>query len=512
MARRMLKGLGILLLAMLAIAIWLAATPLPRTKPSFEAPTLVGPVSIVDAEAGKLIPHQAIAIRNGRIARIVPAAELGPAERRALVTAGGAFAAPGLWDMHAILTRYAPATEHPVHLAHGVTRLRNILHCPAEDALNLHPCRAAKALWNRDVAAGVMMGPIVMGSGSYPVAGPGRVHPDAPNFAAAATAAEARQLVRRFGGGPSDHIKTYDGLPRASFFALTDEARRRGVEVGGHVPAAVSIEEAAASGFKAIAHARALPIGCSSREGEIMRLRSGGAPAARWMRIALASQDPAKCAALWTTLRRHEAFVSPTLITRYNETAQGVEALAGDPETSAVTPGLVELIWHEDLGAIRARPAEEERLYRDFYRASAARTAEAARAGVSLLLGTDTNDAYVAPGIGLHREIELWRAAGIPNARILKAATADAARYFGRGDRMGRIAPGHVADILFLSRNPLEDLSVLRRPGGVMIEGKLYRRRALDEALQEAKRGAASWRYTVHFLSDLIRNPFGFAS
>lgn len=507
-----LKGLGLLLLAALAFGVWLAATPLPRTAPRFATPGLLGPVTVVDVQTGRLIPDQAIAIHSGRIRSIVPVAALGSAERRSLVATGGVFAMPGLWDMHAVLTRYAPATEHPVHLAHGVTRLRTIVSCPGAQAVNLHPCPSNKAAWNGDIKAGAMMGPIVMGSGTYPVAGPAHAHPDAPEAASGATPAQARELVRAFSGGRADHIKTYDGLPRASFFALMDEARRRGVEVSGHVPAAVSVAEAAASGFKAIAHARALPIGCSSREAEIMRLRAGGAPAARWMRIALASQNPAKCASLWATLRRHGSFVSPTLITRYNETAEGVDKLSRDPEIAAVTPWPIELIWQEDLRGIRSRAPEEEALYRDYYRAAAARTAEAARAGVPLLVGTDTNDVYVAPGVGFHREMELWRAAGIPTGRILKAATVDAAAYFGRGGNMGRIAPGHVADILFLAGNPFEDLSILRRPQAVMLEGRLYRRPMLDEGLEQAQGAGASWRYAVHFLRDLLRNPLGFAN
>lgn len=512
MAKRIVKGAGLALLALLAGAVLLAALPLPRTAPRFATPRLIGPVAIVDVEAGSVRPGQAIVLAGGRIERIVPVAALAAAERRAMVDGGGAFVMPALWDMHALFTRYAPALEHPLSLAHGVTRTRNILDCPG-GGFNLHPCRADKRRWNRAVAAGTLLGPVIMGSGSYPVAGPGQRHRDSPAFAAAATAADARALVRAVPASRRgrDHIKTYDGLPRESFFALADEARRRGVELSGHVPAAVATAEAAAAGLKAIAHARALPIGCSSREAEIMRLRAAGAPSVRWMRLALASHDPARCAALWATLRRHGTFVSPTLVTRYNETAAGIADLSSDPAARAATPGLIRLIWREDVAAVEARSAADEAVYRAFYRAAAARTADAAAAGVRLLVGTDTGDIFVAPGIGLHREMALWRAAGIPTRRILAAATVDAAAYFGLSGRIGRVAPGEVADLLFLDADPLADLAALRRPRAVMQAGRLYDRATLDRAVAGAEAAAASWRYPVHFLRDLLRNPLGFA-
>jgi imidazolonepropionase-like amidohydrolase len=229
------------------------------------------------------------------------------------------------------------------------------------------------------------------------------------------------------------------------------------------------------------------------------------------MRLALGSHDPARCAALWATLRRHGTFVSPTLITRYNETAAGIADLSGDPAARAVTPGLIGLIWREDVAAIEGRDPADEEVYRAFYRAAAARTAEAAAAGVRLLVGTDTGDVFVAPGIGLHREMALWRGAGIPPRAILAAATAAPAAYFGLTGRIGRVAPGEVADLLFLDSDPLADLAALRRPRAVMQAGRLYDRAALDAAVAGAEAAAASWRYPAHFLRDLLRNPLGFA-
>lgn len=511
--RRALRALGAAALLAAAVFAALAATPLPRAEVRFSQPEWIGPVHVVDVEKGAVQRDRALRVRNGRIAAIVELARVPAAARAGMTDAGGAYVMPALTDMHAVLTRYSPALEQPLALAHGITRQRSILNCPAEGAANLYACQSDKQLWNQDIRSGGSLGALTMASGSYPVTGPARPYRDAPRAYSAATPAEARALVRLVAGQRlrPDHIKTYDGVPRASFFALMEEARRLGIEVSGHVPAAVAVAEASAAGLKAIAHARALPIGCSSREADIMRLRAAGRPAAEWMELALRTQDGAKCARLWAVLKRNGTFVSPTLITRFSETRAGMAELSSNPTAQAVTPGLIRFLWSEDVAALEARSAREEALYARFYAAAAARTAEAQDAGVLLLVGSDTNDAWVAPGIGLHQEMALWRRAGIPVRSILRAATVDAAAYFGRAGDMGRVRPGHVADLVFTVRNPLEDVATLRRPLLVMQEGRLYSRATLDGAVEVAERTAASWRYPAHFLRDLLRNPLGFA-
>ncbi|HEX8698585.1 MAG TPA: amidohydrolase family protein [Myxococcaceae bacterium] len=509
--RRMLAGLLVGLVALLA---FLAATPLPRPAATFDRPAWIGPLQVVDLETGSVAANRALRIEAGRIAAIAGMDELRPDERRSMADTGGAFVMPGLWDMHAVLTRYAPSVEYPLYLAQGVTRVRNIVNCPREGPVNLYPCQSHKRGWNAETGAGQLAGPLVMGSGSYPVAGPAQRHRDAPESFAAETPEQARELVRTLAQQPDrpDHIKTYDGLPRASFFALMDEARRLGIEVSGHIPNTVTVAEASSAGLKAVAHARVLPIGCSSKEAEIVRLREAGRPASEWMRLALDSYDPERCAELWRLLAANGTFVSPTLITRFTETQTGLRELGADPVTLASTPGIVRLIWREDTAAIETRSAEDEALFQSFYRAAATRTAEAERAGVRLLLGSDTNDVFVAPGMGLHWEIELWRRAGIPSASILRAGTIHAAAYFGLESTFGRIAPGYAADLVLTERNPLEEPGTLRTPRAVMQEGRLYQREALQRMTTDAQAVAGSWRYTIHFLRDFLRNPLGFAN
>jgi hypothetical protein len=58
--------------------------------------------------------------------------------------------------------------------------------------------------------------------------------------------------------GGADFIKVYDGIPRSAYLALADEAKRQHIEFEGHVPIAVSAQEASAAGQRSIEHLTAL--------------------------------------------------------------------------------------------------------------------------------------------------------------------------------------------------------------------------------------------------------------
>jgi imidazolonepropionase-like amidohydrolase len=501
---------ALLLLGLLGV-IGLAATPLPVPENTHLLPRWVGPVHVVDVETGSIAYGRALRIEAGRIEDVVDAASVPPAERQGWLDAGGAYVVPGLWDMHAINLRSAPAVEYPLHLSHGVTRLRSVLSCPHEAKVSLYACQREKVAWNATVRGGRMLGPLIMSSGSFPINGPERRHPDTPEVHAAATPEQARALVELYRQGPArvDSLKTYDRLSRGSFFALAEAAREAGMEVSGHVPHAVTVREAATAGMKAIAHARVLPIACSSQEAAIVEARVAGEKATTWMQLALDTYDAERCARLWEELRSRGTFLSPTLITRLNETAEGLARLRGELQERSV-PLFVGLDWREDTEEIAHRPPEEEATYTRFYRHAARLVRDANEAGVRLLVGTDTYEPLVLPGSGLHQEMALWHEAGIPPIAILRAATANAAAYHALEASHGQIRPGFVADLVFVEDNPLQRLAALRQPAMVMQEGRLYTRERLGAATERASRTARGWHLAVHLLRDFLRNPRGF--
>jgi imidazolonepropionase-like amidohydrolase len=72
--------------------------------------------------------------------------------------------------------------------------------------------------------------------------------------------------------------------------------------------------------------------------------------------------------------------------------------------------------------------------------------------------------------------LAVWRAAGIPNAHVLKCMTTWNAELLRIQDQRGAIRPGLWADVIAMPKNPLEDTEALRGVNFVMKNGKVIRR------------------------------------
>ncbi len=98
------------------------------------------------------------------------------------------------------------------------------------------------------------------------------------------------------------------------------------------------------------------------------------------------------------------------------------------------------------------------------------RLAAAIRAGVKYAVGTDGMHG------GLAREIAYLVEMGATPAAALQAATADAARVCGLGDRVGTLRKGMLADVIGVEGNPLDAPDALERVRTVILEGRVVKK------------------------------------
>ncbi len=101
----------------------------------------------------------------------------------------------------------------------------------------------------------------------------------------------------------------------------------------------------------------------------------------------------------------------------------------------------------------------------------------AADAGVTICYGSD----LLGPlGLAQTGEFAL-RAQALSPLAVLQSATINPAKMVGQPELLGQIKEGFWADVLFLNRNPLDDVTVFDRPEecvlGVMKEGRVYKSR-----------------------------------
>jgi imidazolonepropionase-like amidohydrolase/ABC-type multidrug transport system permease subunit len=101
------------------------------------------------------------------------------------------------------------------------------------------------------------------------------------------------------------------------------------------------------------------------------------------------------------------------------------------------------------------------------------------KAGVPVVTGTDSGNPLLIHGPAIHRELQLWVKAGIPELEALRAATHSAARSIRAEGRIGKIAQGHEATVLLVDGNPLQDISATERISSVFFKGERVDRQGL---------------------------------
>lgn len=89
--------------------------------------------------------------------------------------------------------------------------------------------------------------------------------------------------------------------------------------------------------------------------------------------------------------------------------------------------------------------------------------------------GTDFGANYYPPaGYGLQKEISLLSLA-IGEMEALKSVTSIAARLLNKGEKLGQLKPGYLADIVVLNNNPLLNINYIENIHSVYSNGKKVR-------------------------------------
>ncbi|PYO93956.1 MAG: amidohydrolase [Gemmatimonadetes bacterium] len=409
-------------------ALALQGSVLPR--PSQEPVVAFVDVHVIPMNRDGVLDHQTVVVRGNRIATIGPVAQMHLAAEATVIDGRGKYLMPGLGEMLGHLPNPGAGSELTenvlfLYVANGVTTVRGMQGALAHLELKAR------------IARGELLGPRLW------VPGPPLTGNAAP------TPQIGRRLVEEQQAAGFDHLEIHEGLTRETYDTIVATAKRLGMRFAGHVPDSVGVYHALESGQASI----------DQLDNYVET--AGGPDSADDRRIA--QVVAATCAAHARTV--------PTMALW--ETFLGTEdsaSLAARSELRYVPPAW-RTNWAEQLAQLRgSAPPPRERLATLALRRRILRALQTA--GCSIAVGTDSPRLYSVPGFSMVREMRSMAAAGLSTQQILRAATWDAARYFGAEQEFGSVAVGRRADLLLLNGNPLSDLANVGQRAGVMVNGR----------------------------------------
>lgn len=199
--------------------------------------------------------------------------------------------------------------------------------------------------------------------------------------------------------------------------------------------------------------------------------------------IALETYNNRKAAELFERFVKNETWQCPTLTVLRSTASLGDQSFRSDQRLKYVSRQIKERWSQRIANRNEGNYANAKRVYQKELEIVGAMR----RAGVQILAGTDTGNPFCFPGFSLHDELALLVKAGLTPIEALRSATLNPAKFLGLDQTLGTVEPGKIADLVILDANPLEDIRNTQRINAVILNGRLFDRKALDKMLAEAE-------------------------
>jgi imidazolonepropionase-like amidohydrolase len=446
MPMRIAKCLGLMMLVFMI----LPPRSNPIASPGADSAIVFKNVSVVPMDSERVLRNQTVVVKNGHIVAIDAATKVAiPVDAR-VIDGTGKYLLPGLADMHV----HTDPSDFSLFLANGITTIREMNG--SADHLK----------WRAQLASGELLGPHLFVASTL-IAGEKQRH----RHVLVTSPDQAAKVVKEFAEQKYDFIKVYDGLSRAAYDQIIQTAREAKIAVVGHIPKAVGLDHALESGQKSIEHTEQIEYAVASFDSPL---------------------SPQQADAVASQIVRANAWVTPTLASQEVLCRQGsvwFASLFDRPEMKFVDAST--LSWWSSLKQPHSHAGSAKSSRDDlggrFFSSQVALVKSLNHQNALILAGTDTPNPLLVPGFSLHDELRNLNEAGLTAFEALKAATVNPAKFLGVLAEYGTVATGKRADLMLVDDNPLQNLTTLRTPEGVMLGGKWFSRWQLKELLDQKR-------------------------
>jgi imidazolonepropionase-like amidohydrolase len=456
------------------LAVFAASAQSSSNRPSFA----IINVNVIDATGSPVQPGMTVIIQGDRIVHIGKTAKHKLPMNTKIVDAHNKFLIPGLWDMHVhtIFGDWIPGGKEvslPLFVANGVTGIRDM----GGDLDTL-------LQWRSQISAGSLLGPRMIVSGPM-LDGPKSRF---PSSVAIATAEEGRKTVDDLKAKGVDFIKVQSFITREGYFAVSEETKKVGMTLVGHVPDSIRASEAIDAGQKSIEHLTGIFEGASTAEDSFIQGSSKGP------KRYLDTYNDALATKLISRMARNHTWLVPTLVWERGQWLVDDIDYSHDPVLKYAPASWQQKSWPSFTKGILAELDTDEVSVRRRFVAKEFEIVNTMRkAGVPIMAGTDTAAAVaVLPGSSLHTELECFVQAGFTPMEALQTATLNPAKFLGLERQLGTVEKGKLANLVLLDANPLDDIGNTRKIAAVVLNGRLLERAELDQILNQVAMYASS--------------------
>ena len=416
--------------------------------------TVIRNARVFDSTVAHLGAASDVYVLRGRITEVVPA---GSPSRNAdfEIDAAGLVMLPGLFDMHGHAGRW----DGGLHLAAGVTTVRDMGSNNVELQAMLDEWRAGELLWPQIVPSGFLEG-----DSRFSSSGGIKIK----------SLDEAKSAIDWYAARGYPQLKIYNSFPREILRETVAYAHQRGMRVSGHVPAFMKAQDVVEQGFDEIQHINQVMLNfLVTPSTDTRTLERFVLPAERLASFDLNARRVREFVAL---LKRHKTVIDPTLAGfEFMKQRDGEKAERFAAVLDHLPPNVQR--WYLGGGMLIADDAAARR-YKGSYAKMVEFVGQMYKAGIPLVAGTDD-----LAGFGLHSELEIYVKAGLTPAQALQVATLNGARYSGTLADRGSITPGKLADLVLVEGDPTVNIGDLRKVALVITQGKVIYPAAVHHAL-----------------------------
>jgi hypothetical protein len=412
---------------------------------------LIKNARVVDVINSTVLENTDVLLHHGKIANIGKKLSVG--KGTTVIDGTGKTLLPGLWDMHGHLSK----GDGLLNIAAGVTSVRDIGN-------NHDNIMQIEQLFN----ANTIIGNRVYRAGFFD---------QMSEYSAGLSVkslAEAHEKIDWFADNGYLQIKLYSSIDPSWVKPIAEHTHRRGMRLSGHIPAFMTAQQAVNAGYDEIQHINMLFLnflaGTEVDTRKRLRFSLIGEKAGD---LDLNSKEVNDFIDL---LAKKQIVIDPTVSTFRSLLLKQNKLV--DPEFAEIANHLPPNVLRQIKGAEMDISDDLKDNYLAGAQALSLLVKKLYDKGVPIVPGTDN-----IAGFTLHRELELYSDAGIPNLDVIKIATINSAKLVGAAYYSGSISKGKNADLMLVDGNPLANMKDIRNVSLVIKGNQTYKPSQLYEVL-----------------------------